>query len=139
MKCLKRRTTQQTTQPAGYVALITVVLVMLTVVVVGVMVTLIGANGLLTGFVHSQGAQTYYVADSCAYEALLRLKREGLAYVGSHTLTLGDDDCTIEVTNTSGTLVDVVISANHDSTTYRTVDLTVDTADLTVALWQEAD
>lgn len=126
-------------QPAGYVALITVVLVTLTVVVVGVMVTLIGANGLLNGLVHSQGTQTYYVADSCAYEALLRLKREGLAYVGSHSLTVGDDSCTIEVSNTSGTVVDVVVTANHEALTYRTVELTVDTADLSIALWQEAN
>lgn len=126
-------------QPTGYIALITVVLVMLTVVVVGVMVTLIGANGLLTGYVHSQGAQTYYMADSCAYEALIRLKREGLAYVGSHTLTIGEDSCTIEVTNTSGTLVAVAISANHQAITYRALELTVDTADLSIVLWQEAD
>lgn len=112
---------------------------MITVVVVGVMVTLIGANGLLTGLVQSQGTQTYYVADSCAHEALLRLKRDGLAYVGSHSLTVGEDSCTIEVTNTSGTVVDVAISANHAATTYREVELTVDTADLSIALWQEAD
>jgi hypothetical protein len=112
---------------------------MVTVVVVGVMVTLLGASGLLTGLVHSQGTQAYYVADSCAHEALLRLKREGLSYVGSHTVTVDEDSCTIEVTNTSGTVVDVAIVANHDATAYREVELTVDTADLSIALWQEAD
>lgn len=139
MKTVLSRRPKVSIQPPGYIALITVVLVMLTVVVVGVMVTLIGANGLLTELVHGQGTQTYYVADSCAYEALLRLKREGLAYVGNHNLTVGDDSCTIEVINTSGTIVDIEVTANHEALTYRTVTLTVDTADLSIALWQEAD
>lgn len=123
----------------GYVALLTVTLVMTTTVMVGIAVTLLGANSLLESLLQSQGIQTYYVADSCAHEALIQLKRQGLGYVGSHTLTVGDDTCIITVENSGGTMADVTISADHAATTYRRIELTVDTADGSVVLWQEAD
>lgn len=132
------RTLRNWKQRQGYVALITVTLVMTTVVMVGIVITLMSANSLVSSLLRSQGTQAYYVADSCAYESLLRLKRVGLGYVGDHTLAVGDNTCTIRVTHRSGTIVDVLIQADQSDTAYRQIVLVVDTANDTVLLWQEA-
>lgn len=124
---------------SGYVALITVVLVMSTVVAVGITVALLSANGLVLSLLNSHGTRAYYVADSCANESLLQLKRTGLSYVGNHTITVGTNNCTITVTNTSGNIVDVEIDANYSTTVYRHVTLTVDTSPFAVQDWKEVD
>lgn len=125
-------------QPAGYVALVTVTLVMSTVVMVGIIIMLLGANSLISSLLRSQGAQAYYTADSCAYESLLRVKREGLAYVGDHTLTVGEETCHIRVTHRTGTIVDILIQADQSDMAYRKLSLAVDTSNQAVLLWQEA-
>lgn len=121
----------------GYVALITVLLVMFSVVAVGITVTLLSANGLVMSILNDHGTRAYYVADSCAHESLLQLKRTGLAYVGNHSMNIGTDSCTITVTNTSGTLVVVDIVADFDQTLYRHVSITVETNPFTVQDWKE--
>lgn len=122
--------------PSGYAALISVVIVMLTVTAIGLTLTVLSADNLLSTLRFDGGLQTHAVADSCAYEAAVQVRDQGLGYVGSHTVTLGEDSCSIDVTNPSGTLVDIVINAQHDHY-HRLVEQTMDTNDTTILLWQE--
>lgn len=122
--------------PQGYAALITVVMVMLTVTAIGFTLTVLSADSLLSTLRYDAGVQTQTVADSCAYEAALQIRDQGLAYVGTHSLTVGEDSCTIVVTNTSGTIVEVAIDAQHDNY-HRLVEQTMDVSDGSMLLWQE--
>lgn len=124
-------------KPQGYVALITVAIVMSAVIIIGITITLLVTTGVLTTFTNDQGARAFYVADSCAYEALIRLKRDGLSYIGTHTLDVGDNECTIEVTAAAGDNVNVEVSGIYDDTTYRPIYLEVDTDPFTLDSWQE--
>lgn len=127
------------TQPRGYVALITVAVIMSAMIVVGITVTLLVATGVLTSFTNDQGERAFFLADSCAHEALLQLKRDGMDYVGSHTLTVDVHTCTIEVSAISADTVEVEVIGNYNDTAYRSMYLEVDTDPFTVNSWQETN
>ena len=120
----------------GYAALISVVMVMLTVTAVGLTMTVMSADSLLSTMRFDQGTTLTYLADSCAHDTLLHLRDDGLGYVGTHTITLSDGSCMVEVINTSGSIVAVEIDAEHDDY-HRLVEQTVDVSTDTVLLWQE--
>ncbi len=124
-------------QQSGYVALITVAIMMSAVIVTGVAITLLLATGLITTYTYDQGQRAFYVADSCGYEALLRIEREGTSYIGSHTMDVGNDTCTIDVSAGSGTEVDVEISGSHDEDAYRPIYMVVETNPFSLVSWQE--
>ncbi len=125
--------------PAGYVALITVAVIMSAMIVVGITVTLLVATGVVTTFTNDQGERAFYLADSCAYEALLQLKRTGMDYVGSHALDIEDDSCTIEVSTLTADTVTVEVIGNYNDAAYRLIELEVDTDPFTVTSWQESN
>lgn len=126
-------------QRSGYVALITVAVIMSAIIIIGMTLTLLVATGVLTAFTNDQGERAFVVADSCAYEALLQIKRTGTDYVGSHTLEVGDNDCTIEVSSLTADTVEVEISGNYADTAYRPIVMEVDTDPFTVTSWQETN
>lgn len=120
----------------GYAALISVVMVMLTVTAIGLSLTITSADSLLVTRRFDEGLQTLYLADTCAHDALVQLRDQGLGYVGTHTLTITEDSCIIEVVNTAGTTVEVTIDAEHNDY-HRLVEQTVDTSTMDILLWQE--
>lgn len=122
--------------PKGYAALITVVMVMLTVTAIGFTLTVLSADNLLSTLRYDAGIPAQAIADSCAYEASLQLQEQGLTYVGTHSVTLGEDSCSIVVTNTSGTIVEVAIDAQHGNY-HRLVEQTMDVSTMEMLLWQE--
>lgn len=121
---------------SGYAALISVVMVMLTVTAIGLSLTITSADSLLATLRFNEGVESTYLADSCAHDTLVHLRDEGLAYVGSHTVTISGETCTVTVTNSSGSEVDVALDAEQDDY-HRLVELTVDTSTMDVLLWQE--
>ncbi len=127
---------RSTPQSPGYAALITVVMVMLTVTTIGLTLTILSADSLLSTLRFDRGVDTQALADTCAYEAAVQLRDQGLAYVGTHTLSLDTDSCTIVVTNTSGSIAHVEIDAQH-SEDHRLVEQDVDVSTMTMLLWQE--
>lgn len=120
----------------GYAALISVVMVMLTVTAIGLSLTITSADSLLATLRYDRGLQLTYLADSCAHEVLVQLRNTGLEYVGTHTIPIDTDDCTVVVTNTSGAIVEVAIDAVQ-ADHHRLVEQTVDTSTMEVLLWQE--
>lgn len=130
-----------TRHPAGYVALITVTVVMSAVIIIGMTITLLNATGLLTTYTYDRGTRAYYLADTCAHEAALRIKQSGTAYIGSHTVTVDDDEdvyeCSIEASAGSGTRVIVEATGNFRDEVYRTVYMEVETNPYQMIYWQE--
>lgn len=123
-------------QPRGYAALITVVMVMLTVLAIGLTLTVMSADQLLSTLRYDIGVRTAALADSCAYDTALQLRDQGLAYVGSHTVTLSEGSCVIVVTNTTGSMVEVELDAVIN-TSHRLVAMTMDVSTDSILLWQE--
>lgn len=122
---------------SGYIALVSVILVMSAVLIIGGMVTIVAANQLLTTFTADRGLRAWYIADTCANEALLRIKRTGTAYVGTHSLTLDTDaSCTITATQ-NGTVVTAEVTGQFRTETYHTITVTVETSTFAVTNWQE--
>lgn len=126
-------------QPPGYVALITVAVIMSAMVIVGITVTLLVATGVVTSFTNDQGERAFFLADTCANEALLQLKRDGMAYVGSHTLDVENSSCSIEVSALTVDTVEVEAIGNYSDTTYRSIVMEVDTDPFTLTSWQETN
>lgn len=126
-------------QPSGYVALITVAVIMSAMIIVGITVTLLVATGVVTSFTNDQGERAFFLADTCANEALLQLKRDGMAYVGSHTLDVESDSCSIEVSELTVDTVEVEAIGNYNNTTYRSIIMEVDTDPFTLTSWQETN
>lgn len=58
--------------------------------------------------------------------------------MGTHTLTVLDGNCTVVVTNTTGSTVDVAIDAEQNNY-HRLVEQTVDVSTDSVLLWQEVE
>lgn len=125
--------------PSGYVALITVAVIMSAMIIVGITVTLLVATGVVTSFTNDQGERAFFLADTCANEALLQLKRDGMVYVGSHTLDVESNDCTIEVSALTVDTVEVEAIGNYSDTTYRSITMEVDTDPFTLTSWQETN
>ncbi len=124
-------------QPQGYVALITIAVVMSSLIVIGVAITLLIATGLLSTFTYDKGQRAFYIADSCAYEALLQVKRQGTSYIGSHTLDVDGEECSIDVSAGAGTEVDVEVTGNFRDQSYRKIYMEVETNPYALNSWQE--
>src|SRR3989338_3250683 len=120
----------------GYAALISVVMVMLTVTAIGLSLTITSADSLLSTIRFNEGVTATYFADSCAHDTLVHLRDEGLGYVGTHTMTINAESCTVTVANTTGDIVEAALDADHEDY-HRLVELTVDTATMDILLWQE--
>ena len=125
------------THPTGYVALITVAVVMSAVIVIGITITILNATGLLTTFTFDRGLRAMYLADTCAHETALRVKQVGTAYIGSHILEIGDNECIIEVTAGTGTQVSAEATGNFRDEVYRTVYMEIETNPYEILEWQE--
>lgn len=126
-----------TYHPKGYVALITVAVIMSAVIVIGITITILNATGLLTTYTNDRGTRAYYLADTCAHEAALRVKQVGTAYIGSHSIAVGDEECTIEVSAGTGTTVTIEATGNFRDEVYRAVYLEIETNPYEMLSWQE--
>ncbi|MBI2416164.1 MAG: hypothetical protein HYV33_05920 [Candidatus Kerfeldbacteria bacterium] len=125
----------------GYIALISVTIILSVVVVIGVLVTVLTANGLVAAFTTDQGMRAFYVADSCAYEAMVRIKRIGLGYIGTHTLTVVTEGnyCTIIATAGPGTTINVQVTGVFRENYYHAIALQLETNPFTLISWQETE
>ncbi|MBU1167137.1 hypothetical protein KKC60_01870 [Patescibacteria group bacterium] len=110
-----RRNHSQSKQ-SGQVALIAILIVSAAVLVVSLAVSSLGLNEMLMGFEGQQSERAFQIADTCADEGVLRLRRvydgEEASYSGG-TLTFGSDSCTIAVTVAgSNRILDVTSTVN---------------------------
>ena len=82
---------------SGYVALISVLIILAVGLIIGIGIGLNGMNELSLAYQNQQTVKAFNLADACADEALLNLKNDGAAYTGTQTLYFNDDFCTITI------------------------------------------
>lgn len=85
----------------GYVALITVLIVLAVSIIVAVSAVLNSTNEMQMGYASGEAEKAFNIADACADEALLRLKREpNLSTIPD--LSIGEGSCIIQIENLGG-------------------------------------
>jgi len=85
---------------SGTIALISLLIIGAVTLAIGLSVNLLGLEEMKMGFRSNKSSESFYVAESCLEEALMRLKRES-NYTGG-SLAIGNKSCSI------------VIEANND-------------------------
>ena len=123
-----------TVQPKGFVALITVLVVMVVLVTIGVTISSIGVNQVALALTFNDGEQAFAIADACAEEGYQRLKLDS-GFTGT-SFSLNGGACSLTVTNTGGAtrsiqgtgtynnairivLVGVTVNANSQGNTHK--------------------
>jgi type II secretory pathway component PulK len=85
----------------GYIALVTVLIILAVGIIIGVTVSLNAVNEMQMGLSSNQSEQAFYVADACADEAILRLKRDA-SLTTINNLSIGNGSCIIQIENLGG-------------------------------------
>ena len=118
-------------QPQGYIALISLLIVVSAGLTIGLAVSLSSLDELQMSFGHSQSARAKSIANTCVEDGLERLRNSWTNYSG--TLSIGLDSC----------IINTVISGNAILTVIGTTDIynqkivvTVN-SNLDVVSWQE--
>lgn len=122
---------------AGYVALITVL-------IVGAAATAIATTLLVTGTDSSrevlavqQSVQARSVTNACADEALL-VMHDNTAYTGTSSFTVGSYSCSYTVTSTGSTTRTIDTTATINNVTRKTkIYVTIAATSLSITSWQE--
>ena len=78
----------------GLIALITVLIISVIILVVGLTLSLGSISEMKMGLQKSQSAESYYLANLCVEEALMKLKEDS-TYSGNETLNIENGNCHI--------------------------------------------
>ncbi len=78
----------------GFIALMTVLLVLVIVLTVGLNLSSLSIGEAKMGLQNNQSSQAYYLANLCAEQALMRLK-ENSSYHGDESIAIENGSCTI--------------------------------------------
>lgn len=95
----------------GFIALITVLIISALALMVGIGLGLRAIDEMEMGSQRSRSSETYYLANLCAEDALMKLK-ENSSYSGDETINIGNGSCTILPVEGNWT---VKISASSDN------------------------
>ncbi|PIP23884.1 MAG: hypothetical protein COX90_03155 [Candidatus Nealsonbacteria bacterium CG_4_10_14_0_2_um_filter_38_17] len=95
----------------GFIALTTVLLVLVITLAVGISVGLGSIIEMQASLQKNQSSVTYYLANLCVEEALMKLK-EDINYIGNETINLSGGSCTILPVEGSWT---IKTSANYSN------------------------
>ena len=122
---------------AGYVTLISVLVVGAVGVAIALSLILLGAGSSRTSFALQQSVQAKGLANACAEEALEQI-RESTLFTGSGNLTIGQGTCSYTVTDTGGTNRTVTASGTV-GTIIRKVSISITAINplIVVTSWQE--
>ena len=78
----------------GFVALVTVLLVLAITLIVGLSISLLSISEAKMGLQKKQSSRAYYLANLCAEQALMNLK-ENPGYAGGESIVMSDGSCDI--------------------------------------------
>lgn len=121
---------------SGYIALLAVFIIMTTGVIIGVSMSLNGISELTLSYNNYQSVKAFNLADACAEEALINLKRDGASYSGD-TLNFDSDYCTITISGTGATRTAEIVGIVKDKFN-RKINLEVTiTPSFAVDAWEE--
>ncbi len=109
-------------KPAGYLGVVSVLIIAIISLAVVIGVTILGNNELFYGYQFDQSNQALQLADACAEEAYLRLKLDASYTGGALSFTNGECEVSVMGIGTSRTLTaEAVVGAAT-----RTLELEVD-------------
>jgi hypothetical protein len=78
----------------GFVALVTVLIIFAITLLIGLSVSLLSINEATMGLKKTQSSQSYFLANLCAEQALMKLK-ENINYSGNEILNIEGGNCQI--------------------------------------------
>ncbi len=117
----------------GYVALVSVLVILAVGIIVGVTVSMNAINEMQMGFTSTQADKAFVIADACAEESLLRLKREESPPV---ELFFEDGSCTIYIIALNDDRTVMVTGTVDDYNSLIQMEVTL-APDFVVNSWQE--
>jgi hypothetical protein len=121
----------------GFLVMLSILIVSAVGVSIATSLLLLGTSGSRTSFANEQSSQARALADTCAEEALERIRKDS-TYTGTVTITLGQGTCTYAVTNTGGENRTINASSTVDSLTRKVRVLLDDvTPQINATSWQE--
>jgi len=85
----------------GYIALISVLIISATILLIAIGVSQFGISQSKMTIQKSQASESYYLAQACAENALMKLK-EDLGYRGNEVLNIEGNSCTVLPVEGSG-------------------------------------
>ncbi len=122
---------------AGYVALITVLIVGAVALAVGVALLNIGADSQRSALIEQQSKQARNLAAACGEEALQTI-HDNIALSGTNNLSLGQGNCTYTVSIITGTTRTITASGTVGSVVRKAqVSVTIGTSSISITSWQE--
>lgn len=128
-------------QQGGYIALVSVLIVIAAVITVGVIMSLNGITELQLAQFEHKSIESFYAADACMNEGLYRLKEDAdsgyTIYTGTSLTLDGSTTCTVQVT-TAGSTRTLIASGTVDNTITRSIEAQVDVSSgFSINSWQE--
>lgn len=123
---------------SGFAALISVILIGAVGLAIAVSVLLLGLSSSRNSLVSRQSSQAKLFADSCAEEALQKLK-ESVYYTGSETLNFTLGSCQIQTITGTGNSNRTIQTTGTVGAVVRKVKIVVGTVQPTISItsWQE--
>lgn len=119
----------------GAVTLAATVIVFFAMLSIALSLQFIGLGDLRSAFADTQSERAFEAADSCVFEAMLRLERDS-AYVGG-SLSVGSASCTIAVSGTGGSRTIAVTATAATAVRKLNVQVSLVGGAATIADWNE--
>lgn len=128
-------------QQGGYIALVSVLIVIAGVITVGVIMSLNGVTELQLAQFQHKSVESFYAADACMNEGLFRLKQDTdsgyTTYTGSSLTLDGSTTCTVQVSGTGSTR-SLTATGTVDNTVTRSIEASVDVSSgFSISSWKE--
>lgn len=120
----------------GMVALVTIIIVAAATLIMAFNASLLGIGELDLGYTSQKASEAMSVADSCAEEALRRLRFDS-GYSGG-SLNVGDGSCIIDIVN-SGNYIIIVDGSVGEYNKKIQLDVILNGSNTIIDSWQEVE
>lgn len=127
----------------GFIAFTSILVISVVILSIAVSTSLLGIQEADTSLVVKKGLETLTIAESCAEEALIRLKdNQTYTGTGATPLPVGNGSCTIEITGVGQNFIATTSATLQGPPMYRKkVQITIKKGGNSIAVsdWREID
>lgn len=121
----------------GYIALISVIILGAIGLAIATSLLLLGLGSSRTSFAVEQSDMAKGLANACAEQGLLRIKKES-GYVGTTTINFGNNSCSYEIQNPGGQTRIINASGTVGSVIHKVkISISAITPSIIISSWQE--
>jgi len=121
----------------GYIALISILIISVIAVLIVISSVQLGIGQSKMAVGKNQSSESYYIAQACAEEALIKLA-EDLAYQGNETINISGRNCQIlPVEGSGGARTIKVLTTVNNKTKRVRIEINRTTPALGINFWQE--